>query len=1133
MTGVIAWIAWFQVANQSGFIVGSFDVVSISAFLPHVNASFFSLLLVVPLVACSGLLLARGKREDTVEVFDARPGSNAARVVGVAWGIMRVCLSCALLSAGITVGIHLTGTYAPFHPGEYLFYLVTLTLPSLVFFTGFTLLVNSAVTNKGIACLVQLSTVALLVFLFDRRYEFIDPFGLALPNTLSRITGHPDLARYLVQRATWLLCGAGCTGIAILLQRRLPDKPGERARTRRVTALLLAGFLGGGWVPLHERHALLEARHRFVATYNKYRESGKLSMTSQETRHEQAGSHVKGRGTLLATNRGEREVYPVILYLNPALRVDKLLVNGAERPFEREHQVIVVRERVPPGETVEIDVAYAGEIDERICYTDVADEEFLATDRQLYHRTGCRYGKRHAYAGERYTLLLPEALWYPVTKPPVNPAMPFAVERDFTRYSLRVKGTGGALPVSQGEREERGDTTIFRAGYPLDGITLCVGDYACASVVLPDSTTCELYLHGGMERVATMQAIVKDTLPKVLARFKETVESAHGRYPFKRFMVVETPVAFTSYYRHPHGGSESLQPEIAFVPESSVNSMVQRCESTLPKLQRARERPNPIRRTPTDEESLAQTLKSTLAYNFSEKVISNAINPNSPVIAAYFTRRAWNGQGSRNNPLDVARLFLHQRGGINAGEYPGLSLLLDATMNKRGNSGLEQNQRNGNIVFLNDYLGKHDFNQALDTLRESELFPDLLNVKAADFRNRLFSRGVSQERWERFYLDFRERHAFQAVSFSRLGTGFHDATGVDLEEVTREVYQASELPAYLFGDFRVERVAEGDGEINSLNRYRFHWKVMNDSDTRGVITLTMLHSLNDNRPFNEQRFSERQFEIGAREARELVLASSLPALGFTVIANTHLSRNVPPIVTATPSFMPDLVEAMPVTRDTSGESFVIDPTPFMVVPDSNEIIVDNDDGGFSVRRVPGFLFPGKREHARVTYQDRYTFPRNPSRHWTRFGGEGLGRGAARSRLFKTTGSGKEEAVWQTRVEKEGIYELFAYLSSNMQDARRIVTTQRVEDNRKKKRKAGEERAYRIPVLHQYYTVSHDGGESSVAVTNDTEEDAWISLGRYRLSPGDHAIRLSDKRDHSMQSLYADAVKWVYTGPPSR
>ncbi|MDR0766605.1 MAG: hypothetical protein LBF09_06700 [Odoribacteraceae bacterium] len=1128
---IIAWIAWFHVAMQSDLITSHYAHLGMSSTLPHANACLFSLLILLPLVACTGRVISRVQRADTVAPLDARPGSNAARVAGAAWGIARVCLWLAAASAASAAIIHLTSTTVTFRVEEYLFYLLTLTLPSIIFLVGLSLLVNSVIAHKGIACATLLAVAGALAACFnDDRLDLVDPLGLALPNALSRVTGHPDLAAYLAQRAGWLAGGAALVGLTALLQRRLTGSSKERAWTRGVTAALAIAFLAGAGYPLAERWQRADARRQFIETHDKYRDHDKLSMTAQTVRFETDGARVKGRGTLQATNPGEREITPVILYLNPGLRVDQLRVQGENIPFKRDRQVIIIPSTIPPGATLEIDAEYSGKIDERACYLDITDESILSTARRA-NKTGCRYGNRHAYAGDRYTLLLPEASWYPTTRPPANPGTPFADERDFTRYTLLVTPPAGKLVISQGKREERADTVAFHPEHPLDGITLCAGNYTRATVTLADSTTCELYLHRPTNQAREAREILADTIRGLLQQFKQTLETSLGRYPFNRFMIIEAPVALASYYRPARGGSEYIQPEIAFLPETVADGLLQNFKQQRPDLARARNSEIAARfHVPTDREALARHVTNRLTGNFTTRALTYHANSGS-TIEDYLKRRAWNRQKIAMNPHDIAPLFRQHRGWINAPAYPGLNLLLDATTDRQANSGIEHGRRAGDILLLNNYLARHGLAEALDTLHATTLFHDLLLLQSGEFTDRLFLAGITPAQWHRFYIHFRERHDFRAVTLDTLREELRAATGIDIEQPLRELYRAKTPPAYLFGQCRVERLADDDEEPAAMNRYRLHWDVMNDSDTRGVISLVVTHALNDGRAWHQQSFTGQLFEIGPREARRLTVTTTRPALGIEAIADTRVSRNVPFLARADlPAnlFTPASLATMPVTRDTAPASPLIDTAPFRVKTDTSETIADNDGPGFSIRRRPGLLSRGKE--ITPAYNDRYTAPGQDNRQWTRVGGYGHATGPARSTVTRHTGSGREEATWRARIHKAGTHEILAYIPGSKQEAQRIIANKRAAYLAKNKGKDPAEFTYRLPALHQYYTVTRDGGETTVAITNDTDEHAWISLGKYRLSPGEHLVKLHDKRDHPDQHLHADAVKWIYTDP---
>lgn len=48
-------------------------------------------------------------------------------------------------------------------------------------------------------------------------------------------------------------------------------------------------------------------------------------------------------------NPHDREVRTVVLYLNPGLKVDKILKEGKEVSFSRDHQVLILDDKLESG----------------------------------------------------------------------------------------------------------------------------------------------------------------------------------------------------------------------------------------------------------------------------------------------------------------------------------------------------------------------------------------------------------------------------------------------------------------------------------------------------------------------------------------------------------------------------------------------------------------------------------------------------------------------------------------------------------------------------------------------------------------------------------------------------------------
>ena len=105
--------------------------------------------------------------------------------------------------------------------------------------------------------------------------------------------------------------------------------------------------------------------------------------------------------------------------------------------------------------------------------------------------------------GDKYTLLTPECLWYPVAVSPVNLSFLHATGKDFTDFRLRVFDPSRRSVVSQGERIREGDSVRFYNWQRLQGVTLCMGNFESRSVRV-DSVMFELYSFKGHDQLSPL-----------------------------------------------------------------------------------------------------------------------------------------------------------------------------------------------------------------------------------------------------------------------------------------------------------------------------------------------------------------------------------------------------------------------------------------------------------------------------------------------------------------------------------------------------------------------------------------------------------------------------------------------------
>ena len=119
------------------------------------NAWLFNLLQSLLVIFVGVEFVWRDRQLGTNETFLSRSETNMEYMFGKIWGVMKICLLLNFVSIGIAIMIHLLfmETVA-FNPFLYLFYLLTLTFPALVFVLGISLFVAMLIRNHYLALLL-------------------------------------------------------------------------------------------------------------------------------------------------------------------------------------------------------------------------------------------------------------------------------------------------------------------------------------------------------------------------------------------------------------------------------------------------------------------------------------------------------------------------------------------------------------------------------------------------------------------------------------------------------------------------------------------------------------------------------------------------------------------------------------------------------------------------------------------------------------------------------------------------------------------------------------------------------------------------------------------------------------------
>lgn len=1068
LVGISVVILGYQTSlNQYGNI---WPKVAVTSLMPFCSIYFYNIAQSVIVIFLAGSFLKRDKKLDTAEVIYVRPMSNADYIVGKTWGIVKVFLGLNIISLIITAFFNVAINRSPFSPFPYIFYLLTISLPSLLFVLGLSFTVMCLLKNQAVTFIVMLGITGTVFFYSDTLYGVFDFFGVNIPAIFSDVTGHADLKVFLLQRIVFFLLGIGFITFTIALVKRLPHKPWKIPIVYSLGSIFLLGGFTAGLLYVMDYHHLLRQREDYIAIYNQYAGESNVSILTHELDITPLGKKMAGESILKAVNKQDHALDKIILYLNPALQVSSVKSAGTPLPFTREKQAILISKSLAAGEEVVITVDYDGTIDEAICYTDVPEKELFNNPvSEGFYKLGTRY----AWLEPDFTLLTPECLWYPVAAAPANPAAPYKLKKNFTDFTLTVNRSDGKTVLSQGIGNTKDNKITFTNTTLLPGISLTIADYDRKSMRV-DSIDYEILYFKGHDYFSKFFTALSDTLPHVIRDYKNDLEIAKKRdYPFNKFVLAETPVQFATHIRNWKGYTEYVMPEILFIPERGA---------TLPSDFRAeKKRSQNWRRdgqgTPDETELAIESFR-----NFFESLLSR--------------ETSWSGE---INKFNIAALFFGHTSFIESEDYP----IMDIAINTMQNLSASGNNFRFWQAIINDqqranlYLEDHSFEQAIsDSELKPEIFYELLKLKSTALRNYIHTQ-MPPEEFDEFLKGFFEENKFTDISFRQLKDSFEDYSGVDLNDFIYRWYTENHSPTLFIKDVDANQVV-----VDEVTRYQIKFKVNNPSDVTAIVTATVMQGggfpgggRRGGRNMQNDNTAEN-YIVPARQAREIkIIVDERPA---NVSINTNISHNLPTTHNFNFSKIENTIE------DTLAGSYPIDPEIFK--PNPNEIIIDNEDSGF--RTIASNTRHKLKDLFQKSDEEKYKnfFPwRIPSK-WTAIASDSYYGETVNSAYYKQKGSGNNSVEWEASLPHDGYYEVSVWNPKNNMNFMRRGHRRREERN-------------------QTYLLQADQVKETITIDLEQEDEGWVPLGNFYLPRGKATITLTDKV--SGDYVIADAVKFTF------
>ena len=465
LVGIVACHIYWQ-----GQGADNWKMMALSCSMPLVNAYLYSVMQSLFLAVMMADIPRRLCRPGALDSTRARPADNATYYWGMVAGNLLLFGLVNVTVIVVSVFIVNLTSLAPVSWSCYLFYLLTLNLPSWLLVAGFSLWVSSV--SGGRFAAIVLSAIWLACCLFWLPYHLhgtLDYTGSGLPNLFSEITGHINLPRYLLHRSAYALTGIGLLAWSARGMKRLPNRGGTgRIHALSGIALLLAGLTCGVLLE-YSYYRDRSVRSAYRSSFERNWEEATCRVKRHVIRLHQSGHVLKAESDLLVYNREKEPLRQIVLFLNPGLRVTSVQSGGGDLPYRRDQQFVLIDRALGAGDTLSLRLKYEGRVDDRYCDLHLPDKAYEDT----FH--GDRFfptGRRGAFTGKNFLLLTPACTWYPVAIPPVNPFMPLATGRDFTLFTLIVENPSQQTILSQGFPERLKNGIRFTCRNPLNGISL-------------------------------------------------------------------------------------------------------------------------------------------------------------------------------------------------------------------------------------------------------------------------------------------------------------------------------------------------------------------------------------------------------------------------------------------------------------------------------------------------------------------------------------------------------------------------------------------------------------------------------------------------------------------------------------
>jgi ABC-type transport system involved in multi-copper enzyme maturation permease subunit len=1075
---------------------GTIGLLSAGLVLQIVYSQFITLFAVLLIWFCYDFMSKDSKcRVDGV--VHSRPLSTFGLVWGKFLGALIPTFATALILTVVSISLRFIPIFhLPFRFGPYLMHLFVTILPGLAFIIALVFFLTLVTRSRVAAIIIAHAYVIidLVVFISLGRWikvqfvPLVDFSGYSLTTFHSDLIGFTGFGLLLLQRGYIIALTLLLLALTAMFYPRL--KQADRNSrpvlgTAAAAAVLALGYVGWGLWSGHNDYALREAARaeQQALLDNPQTRVAHYDIDLDMTR----SGRITASARMTVRNDGAETQDRLVFVLNSGLDVQSVSgEGGGALDFERGDTTLVVNiPALMPGNETEVDVAYRGDL--------ALNTIFLNSKAEINELKGqarnnvAILGYLPSYVGSRYSVLLPQARWYPSPNVDYGYTYPEKRPDNFATADLRITVPGGQQAVTQGAllgRDDAGGKAVFsyRSEVPVPGLSVNCGEY---QVIKGKVGPMQLAFYFSENHAANIEFFndARDKIRQELeAKLSEIQERTGLEYPYPALSLVEVPGAMRAYSEGWNSPNPLIQPGVVMLKEAGFFSA---------NFERAFKQRTEQAEEAEEEVNAAQIKVEMLKLFFDLDVVSGSLLQNA-------MPNFWGFRLDPSGPLyPVAGYCLdnYLKESV-TGTRPFASIYMMTNFQQVLGQGIQAHFSRNSSWQEAFYDATVNIDKVYKSIKattlaemkpedDPELFYNVMGHKGRGFVVTL-REYLGEEPFRALVNGLMQRHQYGQYTMEDLRLLAAEVTDQDVDWLFEQWTHSTDLPGYRIKESEAYRIAtEGEAPL-----YQVRVVLANEEHASGFAILTF-----------ETRGDkvERRVRLDGLQTVEVALV--VPDEPERLVVDPILARNKEPL---TKDFnLPDEpVAAEPFERVAVLETGEAE--------DELTVIVDDLDPGFSLAGETGGSLlrwrPSKGDDEEDEEPRLEEYVRGiPDQwvNWTRDEAYGLYNHTMK---LKGGGEGEFSARWAAKLPRRGRYEVLVYIGVVGKDLRA-----REDDE-----KLGSDYAY---------TIEHEDGPETATFDASGAEIGWNSLGTFYFSPDHEAVvTLSDRADGA---VIADAVKFTF------